>query len=222
MKSKKTLSCAHCGVLSCRSNDAASFPSFCLTKHVDPTLLQTAMDIYAGNEECLRLARVSTILEGETYGRLSRVEETIAFISRMQYRVVGIASCVGLMAETALFVRILDREGIQHFTVCCKIGAQDKTVIGVPEEKKLNGGCGHESMCNPVMQAKMLAAQKTDFNIVIGLCVGHDSLFIAHSQAPVTVMIVKDRVLGHNPVAALYTANGMYSRFKKRITAPQT
>ncbi|MDR3175134.1 MAG: DUF1847 domain-containing protein [Desulfovibrio sp.] len=220
MKSKKTPNCAHCGVLSCRSNDEASFPSFCLTKHVDPALLQTAMDVYAGNEEYLRLARVSTILEGETYGRLSRVEETIEFISRMRYRTVGIASCVGLMAETSLFVRILEREGIENFTVGCKIGAQDKTAIGVPEEKKLNGGCGHESMCNPVMQAKVLAARKTDFNIVIGLCVGHDSLFITHSQAPVTVMIVKDRVLGHNPVAALYTSNGMYSRFKKRITAP--
>jgi uncharacterized metal-binding protein len=185
-------------------------------------MLQAAMDVYAGNEEYLRLAQVSTILEGETYGRLSRVEETIAFISRMQYRNVGIASCVGLMAETTLFVRILEREGIKNFTVGCKIGAQDKTAIGVPESKKLNGGCGHESMCNPVMQAAMLAARKTDFNIVIGLCVGHDSLFIAHSQAPVTVMIVKDRVLGHNPVAALYTSNGMYSRFKRKITAPES
>ena len=43
---------------------------------------------------------------------------------------------------------------------------------------------------------------------------GHDTLFLRHSHAPTTVMIVKDRVLAHNPVAALYTANGMYSRFK--------
>ena len=55
------------------------------------------------------------------------------------------------------------------------------------------------------------AALRTDFNIVIGLCVGHDTLFLRHSHAPTTVMIVKDRVLAHNPVAALYTANGMYS-----------
>ena len=33
-------------------------------------------------------------------------------------------------------------------------------------------------------------------------------------QRDATVMIVKDQVLAHNPVAALYTANGMYSRFK--------
>ena len=87
----------------------------------------------------------------------------------------------------------------------------------MPNEKKLNRGCGHESMCNPIMQAKVLAAQGTDFNIVIGLCVGHDTLFLKNTEAPTTVMIVKDRVLGHNPVAALYTANSMYSRFKKEL-----
>ena len=69
-------------------------------------------------------------------------------------------------------------------------------------------------MCNPILQAKELEAQGTDFNIVIGLCVGHDTLFLRHPHAPPTVMIVKDRVLAHNPVASLYTANGMYSRFK--------
>ena len=85
----------------------------------------------------------------------------------------------------------------------------------MPEEKKLNHGCGHESMCNPIMQAKVLEQQGTDFNIVIGLCVGHDTLFLRHTHAPTTVMIVKDRVLAHNPAAALYTANTMYSRFQK-------
>ena len=93
----------------------------------------------------------------------------------------------------------------------------DKSEIDVPDTSKLNGGCAHESMCNPILQAKVLAAQKTDFNILIGLCVGHDTLFLKHTEAPATVMIVKDRVLGHNPVAALYTATGSYSRFKKEL-----
>lgn len=111
----------------------------------------------------------------------------------------------------------LDAFTRMNYTVGCKIGAVDKTEIGIPEEKKLNRGCGHESMCNPIMQAKVLAEQGTDFNIVIGLCVGHDTLFLKHSEAPTTVMIVKDRVLGHNPVMALYTANTMYSRFKREL-----
>ena len=111
----------------------------------------------------------------------------------MGYKKIGIASCVGLMRETSIFARILKAKGIEYFTVGCKVGAQDKTEIGVPNEKKLNGGCGHESMCNPIMQAKTLAAHGCDFNIVIGLCVGHDTLFLRHSKVPTTVMIVKDR-----------------------------
>ena len=63
-----------------------------------------------------------------------------------------------------------------------------------------------------MLQAQLLNAQKTDLNVVVGLCVGHDSLFMKHSDAPVTTLITKDRVLGHNPAAALYTSNFYYKR----------
>ena len=33
-------------------------------------------------------------------------------------------------------------------------------------------------MCNPILQAEKLNEQQTDVNIVMGLCVGHDSLFL--------------------------------------------
>ena len=32
------------------------------------------------------------------------------------------------------------------------------------------------------------------------------------AEAPVTTLIVKDRVLGHNPVAALYQADAYYRK----------
>ena len=48
--------------------------------------------------------------------------------------------------------------------------------------------------------------------MVMGLCVGHDSLFYKYSDALVTTLVTKDRVLGHNPVAALYQANAYYKR----------
>jgi uncharacterized metal-binding protein len=70
-------------------------------------------------------------------------------------------------------------------------------------------------MCSPIGQAHVLNAAETDFNVVIGLCVGHDSLFFQHSEAPVTVFAAKDRVLGHNPMAALYTLDSYYSRFAR-------
>lgn len=57
----------------------------------------------------------------------------------------------------------------------------------------------------PYLQARILSREKTDLNIATGLCVGHDALFCKYSAAPVTTLIVKGRVLGHNPVAALYS-----------------
>ena len=51
----------------------------------------------------------------------------------------------------------------------------------------------------------------------MGLCIGHDTLFLKYSAVPTTVLVVKDRVLGHNPVQALYMANTIYSKFKKEL-----
>ena len=67
-------------------------------------------------------------------------------------------------------------------------------------------------MCNPFLQAQMLNTEKTDINIVMGLCVGHDSLFYKYAEAPSTALVVKDRVLGNNPVAALYTLDSYYKK----------
>jgi uncharacterized metal-binding protein len=66
------------------------------------------------------------------------------------------------------------------------------------------------------LQAKILNKQKTDLNVIVGLCVGHDSLFIKYSQAPVTTLITKDRILGHNPAAALYTSGFYYKRLLQK------
>jgi uncharacterized metal-binding protein len=69
-------------------------------------------------------------------------------------------------------------------------------------------------MCNPIYQAKLLNHENTDFNILLGLCVGHDSLFFKFAEAPTTVLAVKDRVTGHNPLAAIYLSGTYYQRLK--------
>ena len=71
-------------------------------------------------------------------------------------------------------------------------------------------------MCNPILQAKLLNEAKTDLNLVVGLCVGHDSLFYKYSEALTTTVVTKDRVLGHNPAAALYTAESYYKRLMEK------
>jgi uncharacterized metal-binding protein len=84
-----------------------------------------------------------------------------------------------------------------------------KSEIGnLPEEYQMKSKTGYPIgfvSCNPIGQALLLNKVKTEFNIIVGLCVGHDTLFIKYSEAPVTVLIAKDRRFGHNPAVALYT-----------------
>ena len=208
------LSCSDCGTRGCSRNQAERFPAFCPTRNITRELLDEALACYKRDAETATLAREAALLESDYYCKMTRVEETIEFIKRMGYTKVGVASCIGLLGEMRTFSRILDSEGIEHHVVCCKIGATDKSFVGIPDERKLRYKDGqHESMCNPVMQAKALAEWGAELNILAGLCVGHDAIFIKHAEAPVTVMVVKDRVLGHNPAAALYSAFSGYSRF---------
>ena len=115
---------------------------------------------------------------------------------------------MGLINESRILAKILRKNGFEVFGAACKAGAVEKTAVGIKESCEKVG----KNMCNPIYQAKRLNAENTEFNIVMGLCVGHDSLFYKHSDALVTTLVTKDRVLGHNPAAALYTANSYYRK----------
>jgi len=53
--------------------------------------------------------------------------------------------------------------------------------------------------------------------VLLGLCVGHDSLFFKHATAMGTVLAVKDRLLGHNPLAAIFQYESYYRYLKKPL-----
>lgn len=215
--SEKKLTCMDCGARACQNADEEKYPDFCLTKTIDDEMLSETMHAYKDQSSLDgKIIHVATIIEGEFYGKFTRVEETVLFIKRMNAKKVGIASCLGLSKEANAFCKILKENGINYTGITCKAGAKDKTEVGIPEEKKKRPG-NHESLCNPMLQAKYLNHEKTDLNIVIGLCVGHDSIFMRHSEAPITTLIVKDRVLGHNPAACLYTMDSFYSKLKKPL-----
>lgn len=207
---KNKLSCSDCSVLNCyrRDND---FPKFCLTTKLDSQEVERVNQLYRNDPLVSKLSHAAADIEGTYYGKLTRVEEIIAFANRIGAKKIGIATCIGLMNETKIFTKILKAKGLESYSVICKVGSVDKTEVGVAEELKIQKGC-HESLCNPVMQAELLNKEATDLNVIVGLCVGHDSLFIKYSEAPVTTLITKDRVLGHNPGAALYTSGFYYKR----------
>jgi uncharacterized metal-binding protein len=162
-----------------------------------------------GGEEALKglspleekLLKVASDVEREFYCKLTRVEELIEFAKRMGFKKLGVAFCIGLFEETKTLVGYFEKAGFQVFSVACKAGAVDKSCLQMEkmQPEKL------EATCNPVLQAEVLNRLGTELNVIVGLCVGHDCLFQLHSKAPTTTLIVKDRVLAHNPAGALYS-----------------
>lgn len=210
MKMKKQeMSCVDCAVQNCNKMDG-TYPEFCLTTHMDESVLQDAMNCYE-EEENHKVMIAAAEVESDHYCKYTRVEEIMAFAEKIGAKKIGIATCVGLLRESRTLASILRAHGFEVFGVACKAGAQKKTSVGIPERCNKVG----ENMCNPILQAKMLNEAKTDLNVVVGLCVGHDSLFYKYSEALTTTAVTKDRVLGHNPAAALYTADSYYSKLKK-------
>ena len=200
-------SCVDCGVLNCRSGES-EYPEFCLTAKLSAETVDKVRRLYE-EEENRKVSVISAQIENEFYLRYTRVEEVVEFARRMEYKKIGIATCVGLIDESRILARILRKNGFEVFGAVCKTGAFLKTEVGVPEEDITRTGA---VMCNPVMQAELLNQAGTDLNVVMGLCVGHDSLFYKYSDALVTTLVAKDRVLAHNPVGALYQAKAYYKK----------
>jgi len=166
------------------------------------------LEAYAESPE-VDLARQAARVEAGGYRRLTRLEEIMDFARRSGFSRLGLAHCIGLQREAAVVRRVFVANDFAVEAVACKAGAIPKEAIGLSDDDKLSPG-EFESMCNPIGQARALADAGTELNVLMGLCVGHDSLFFRHSAAPVTVLAVKDRVLGHNPLAAVYLADGYY------------
>lgn len=143
-----------------------------------------------------------------------RILETMELARRMGYEKLGLVFCVGLSREAAAVHRLFEGHGFEVVSVVCKVGGVSKSELDLAPEDQIDMEADLEAMCNPIMQAGVVNGEGTDFNVLLGLCVGHDSLFMKHSEAMCTVLAVKDRLLGHNPLAAIYTLDS-YSRHLK-------
>jgi len=206
-------SCADCGVLNCLKR-TGNYPEFCPTAALTEEEIEQVTNLYIKNKVNHKVAVASAEVEGGYYGRFTRVEEIIAFAHKIGAKKIGIATCVGLIEESRIFARILRINGFEVYGVGCKVASVNKTDIGVPEKYTCVTG---KVMCNPIMQAKLLNKAKVDLNVVVGLCVGHDSLFYKYANGLSTTLITKDRMLAHNPVGALYQTRAYY---KKLLSGP--
>jgi uncharacterized metal-binding protein len=193
-------------------------PSFCPMRNMAETLEEARAE-YA-KPEVHEFARQASIQEFECYentpeGRRTknpRIVELIQFARKMGYRKLGLAFCGGLDQEARIITEILEKSGLEVVSARCKIGAIPKEEIDIKPAEKIGGPDSCETMCNPIAQAKVLNEEKVDMAVMLGLCLGHDTLFFQYCRVPVTVLAVKDRVTGHNPLAAIYLTNSYYAR----------
>lgn len=214
--------CAKCGLTNgervCRKPDGKA-PEFCATVK-QREIIERAAAVY--NDPAIRaFANAASAQEGAGYTKVpnapdkiapakTRIQEIIEFCQRMRYERIGLAFCGSFHREAAILAKMLEAHGLAVVSAMCKVGGIAKEYIGVKEEEKVRP-CSFETMCNPIAQAMILNDAQTQFNLVMGLCVGHDSLFLKNSEALCTVVAVKDRLTGHNPMAAIYLSHSSYN-----------
>ena len=197
--------CSICQVKACKENKTDKFPKNCpsLNEHVN-----NAQMLYEDAKD-YKIAKTAALVEKENYCRLTRIEEIIDFCKRMEYKKIGFAFCMGLKKEMEAIYKIFAGHNFEMHSAGCKCGSISKEFLGLKREDQIDPE-KFEAMCNPIGQASYLNECKTEFNILVGLCVGHDTLFIKHAEAPITILAVKDRVTGHNPLAPVYLSDGYY------------
>jgi len=171
----------------------------------DCTVIREQAENQCRRPDVARMMETAAAIESQGYGVLNRVQEVACFARKMEYHSLGLAFCIGLAVEARALKQYFRKEGFRVHSVCCKLGGLSKEAHGF---ERLHPEWKVEATCNPVGQALELHRCRTDLNVIVGLCVGHDVLFSQYSTAPVTTLIVKDRALGHNPAAALYTGYG--------------
>lgn len=174
----------------------------CYTKGTNCTGVPEEEVIAAYTNEEQKLMEAAAYVEGTFYSNITRLQETAEFAKTMGYKRLGLAFCIGLNDEMRYINRYFENQGFEVFSVCCKNCSVGKNELNLKQVKpELN----HEAMCNPKFQAKFLSDQQVELFISVGLCVGHDAIFNANCQGPVTTLVVKDRLLAHNPLGAIYS-----------------
>ncbi|MBT3312209.1 MAG: DUF1847 domain-containing protein [Desulfobacterales bacterium] len=206
--SGENVQCGHCKVKSCVLGDFSKSPEFCASTNYADEMEEVKIKL---EDEENRAMAQDVARSWKNIGKNTRIEETMQYARNRGYNKLGLAFCFGLSYEAELLTNLFINEGFDVSSATCMSGGLTSDDIGLPEEDKIMKG-QRQPMCNPIGQAMILDSEGCELNIVLGLCVGDDTLFIKHSKAPVTVIAVKDSVLAHNPLAVLYTSKNFNAR----------
>jgi len=196
---KTTIVCHQCKTNECLDRYPNGVPDFCQANKFWDVIERAKAEYFQPEDLKIHIATAKILKRGNE--QWPRVMEAIEFARELGVSKVGLAVCVGLVREGREFARFLNHAGLEVISVACMIGGMSHTDTGIPEELAVEKGIS----CNPIAQAEILNQEGTGLNFIYGLCMGHDTLFIRHSEAPVTYIAVKDFATGNNPTAALFS-----------------
>jgi uncharacterized metal-binding protein len=160
-----------------------------------------AREGFKGSENEL-LEHIAREIQNAAEDDWCRVEEAMEVARRLGATHVGVTFCVGFRSEADRLVRVLEANGFRVTSACCKTGAVPKERLGIQDSEKVSPG-QPEMICNPIAQAELLNREGVEMTLLLGQCVGHDTATMANLHSPAACLVVKDRVMAHNTVAAL-------------------
>jgi uncharacterized metal-binding protein len=204
-KETRTIQCHQCKDNECLTRYPQGIPENCQAQRFLDLVGESKQQYLEPDDRRFHLAAAKVLKRGGY--DWSRVQQCIEFARELGAKKVGLAVCVGLIREGRELARFLDRAGLQVVSVACMVGGLNPQDTGIPDEWVNQLGIS----CNPIAQAEIMNREGTELNFIYGLCVGHDTIFIRHSKAPVTYVVAKDMVTGNNPGAVLLSP---YHRMK--------
>lgn len=202
---ESSLSCMNCSVAACEYPERQK-PGFCSQDRVTSDLHDEALLLYALPENHAIMQAAAKVTEDTANS--TRVQDTIKFARLIGAERIGIATCTIMLRETRILARLLSEAGFHVEAIGCKVDSNRRADLDL---EPLESGEG-SVLCNPIMQALLLNEAKTDLNVLMGLCVGHDALFCKYSDAPTTTLVAKDFLAANNPCGVLYTADAGYRK----------
>lgn len=168
----------------------------CLRGEICPVFENISVSTMPSNSDSARMSEAAIDIACERERTLCRLSELIYFCLEMDYKRLGVAYCIDLEEPADILVRVL-RRYFDVFPICCRAGRSHRRDEKNSEFERLH--------CNSIGQAEILNSLKTDFNVMVGIGMGADCLFSQESQAPSTMLFVKDRSLANNPIGAVYS-----------------